>query len=81
MFCKYKNIFGEPGKGIHSFRIFNIAIVDVIGTILIAYLISKYYKINKNYIYNFFIILLLLFIASILIHKLFCVNTTITKLI
>jgi hypothetical protein len=28
MFCKYKNIFGEEGKGVHSYRIFNIAIVD-----------------------------------------------------
>jgi len=31
--CKYKNYFGEPGKGVHSYRIFNIAMVDVIQTL------------------------------------------------
>ena len=28
--CKYKNILGELGKGVHSFRVFGVAIVDVI---------------------------------------------------
>ena len=32
-FCKYKDLFGKPGEGVHSYRIFNIAIVDVILTI------------------------------------------------
>ena len=40
--CKYKDYFGEPGKGVHSHRIFNIAIVDVamtlIGALIISYL-------------------------------------------
>ena len=30
MFCKYKNIFGKVDKGIHAYRICNIAIVDVL---------------------------------------------------
>ena len=25
-----KHLFGEPGKGVHSYRIFNIAYIDVI---------------------------------------------------
>ena len=29
-FCQYKNIFGEVGKCIHSYRLCNIAIVDVV---------------------------------------------------
>lgn len=33
--CKYKNILGEPGKGVHSYRIFNIAIVDVLLTLIL----------------------------------------------
>ena len=37
--CKYKDIFGKVGKGIHSFRICNIAVVDVLLTILAAYCI------------------------------------------
>ena len=27
--CRYKNALGRPGKGIHSYRIANIAVVDV----------------------------------------------------
>ena len=38
--CKYKDILGVPGKGVHSFRIFNIAIVDVLLTIIAAYILS-----------------------------------------
>jgi len=75
MFCKYKNIFGEPGKGVHSYRLFNIAIVDVVLTLLIAIIITRYVEIN--YIYA----IIGLIITGILIHRLFCVNTTINKII
>ena len=30
----YKDIFGKPGEGGHAYRIFDIAIVDVIFTII-----------------------------------------------
>ena len=40
--CKYKNALGEPGKGIHSYRLFGIAIMDVIMTIIGAYIISYF---------------------------------------
>ena len=32
--CKYKNALGVPGKGIHSYRICNLAIVDIISYII-----------------------------------------------
>lgn len=31
--CKYKDALGEPGKGIHSYRLFGIAIADVLMTL------------------------------------------------
>jgi len=31
--CEYKDYFGESGKGVHSYRIFNFAIVDVMMTL------------------------------------------------
>ena len=37
--CKFSKIGGEVGKGIHSIRFYNIAVVDVIGIIAIAYAI------------------------------------------
>ena len=73
--CKYKDIFGKPNQGAHSYRIFNIAIVDVLLTILAAYLLS----ISTGYklIYT----LIFMFILGIISHRIFCVRTTIDKLL
>ncbi len=76
MLCKYKNMLGEVGKGIHSYRIFNIAIADVLFTIIGAYII--HFFIPK---YSFISILISLFILGIILHRLFCVRTTVDKLL
>lgn len=75
--CKFKDIFGKPNEGIHKYRLFNIAIIDVIFTIIGAYLIKKYFFKKINFI----IILLILFIIGIIAHRVFCVRTTIDKLL
>jgi len=75
IFKKFKDIFGRPGEGLHRYRIFNIAVVDVILTIPLAFLISRYFKVC---IYKTTIVL---FILSIILHRLFCVRTTIDKLL
>ena len=67
--CQYKNIFGNPGEGIHSYRIFNIAIIDVVIVLVIAWLISYIFKIS------FIITSVVLFISGIIVHRLFCVKT------
>jgi hypothetical protein len=74
-FSKYKDIFGKEGEGAHSIRLFNIAIIDLVFTILGALLISYMIKIN------FWIIFIILMIMAIILHRLFCVNTTINKII
>jgi hypothetical protein len=74
MLCQYKDILGKPGQGIHSYRIFNIAYVDVLFTIIGAYII--YLFLPKI---NYFVILISLFILGIILHKIFCVRTTIDK--
>ena len=76
MLCQYKNVLGEPGKGIHSYRIYNIAILDVIGTIIGAYILYLFFP-----KYNYFFILLCLFLLGIILHRIFCVPTTIDKFI
>jgi uncharacterized membrane protein YcaP (DUF421 family) len=76
MLSQYKDIFGKVGEGVHSYRVFNIAIVDVLGTIFGAYIIHLF--VPK---YNFFLILIILFILGIFLHHLFGVRTTIDKLI
>jgi len=77
MFCKYKNILGEPGTGAHKYRFFNLAIVDILLTIISAYFIYLFLK--KKY--NFIQILITLFLLGIFMHRLFCVKTTIDKFI
>lgn len=57
---------------IHDIRVFNIAIIDVVGTILIAVLIYKY-KIVKC---SFLTILFLLFILGIAVHYILGIDTT-----
>lgn len=73
--CKYKNILGVPGKGVHSYRIFNIAIVDVILTLIAAYIISYVFK--KSFMW----VSIILFILGIILHRLFCVRTTVDKIL
>ena len=73
--CKYKNYFGEPGKGVHSYRIFNIAIVDMMMTLIGALIIS--YLSGIKFIWS----ALGLFLIGILLHRVFCVRTTLDKLL
>jgi len=79
--CKYKNILGESGKGIHSIRIFNIAVIDVILTIIGGILIQTFLLKICHFYIELSIILILLFGIGILLHRLFCVRTTIDKLL
>ena len=72
--CKYKDIFGKVGEGPHSYRLFNIAVVDVVLTILGAFVIYIFYP-----QYSFLYILVILFITGIIMHRLFCVRTTVDK--
>ena len=84
-FCQYSNILGIPGQGVHSFRIFNIAIVDVLLTFVLAYFIYKIFNINsKSYWFKssqYWIILGFTFLIGIAFHWLFCVDTTINVML
>jgi len=73
--CKYKDALGKPGVGIHSYRIFNIAIADVIMTFIGAFVIS--YSLNISFVWTS----IFLFILGIILHRIFCVKTTIDKLL
>ena len=74
-FCKYKNIFGEPGTGIHALRFFNIAVWDVVMTIIGAIAYSLLFGTNMLHT------IVLFFVFGIIMHRLFCVRTTIDKII
>lgn len=65
--CKYKDILGVPGEGVHSLRVFGLAVVDVLATIAVAYVMK--------------IPVWLAFLIGIILHRMFCVRTTIDKLL
>lgn len=72
--CKYSNILGNP-EDKTGFRLLGIRLMDVIMVILIGFGISRFYNqdIKK--------VLLILFLLGIILHRLFCVRTTIDKLL
>ena len=76
-FCKYKDVLGKPKEGVHSIRFMNISVIDVLLTILLAIFI-KTYMFNET---EMSIILLGTFIIGIIIHRIFCVKTTVDKLL
>lgn len=74
---KINKIFGEPSKGIHSYRMFNVAIIDVLFTFIVAYIIQKAFFPKTEY----YKVLLFYFIFGIIIHRIFDVKTTVDRLI
>ena len=73
--CKYKNLFGVPGEGIHSLKIFGISVWDTLITIVCAVIIAW----ATGWSYGRTIIGV--FLLGIVIHRLFCVRTTVDKLL
>jgi len=76
-FCKYKDALGEPKKGLHSYRIYDISVIDVLFTFMLAKFI-QYYILEE---YEFLMILVSCFTVGIILHRVFCVKTTIDKLL
>lgn len=76
-FCKYKDVLGIPKTGLHSYRVFNIAVMDVLFTFIFAKFIQVYIMKETDYL----LILLFSFILGIILHKIFCVRTTVDKLL
>jgi hypothetical protein len=71
--CRYKDIFGRPREGAHAYRIYNIAIVDVAATIIVAFILSRAFALS------FWKSLVGLFLIGIISHRAFCVRTTVDK--
>ena len=76
MFCNYRTLFGEVNTGLHSYRLFDIAVVDVIMTTFVAWIIHYFILMGK---YSVWLVLAVLFLFGILVHRIFCVRTTVDK--
>lgn len=79
--CKYSDIFGKPMEGLHQYRIFNFAIVDIVLTLLVAKFVQIICNNYFNKKINYWIYLLILLILAIILHRIFCVNTTLNILL
>ena len=77
MLCDYSGLIGKVGEGIHSYRIFNIAVMDVVITMIGAYFLQTKLFIN----YSYCEVLMGIFLVGIIFHRLFCVRTTVDKFI
>ena len=64
-FSQYKNIFGEPGKGLHQYKFKGTSLVDYGLTILGAFIVTYYTDIPLV------ITTIVLLILGILFHSLF----------
>lgn len=72
--CKYKNMIGEPNTGAHAlFRVFDVAMFDVLVVLLGSGLLGYYMK------WNIPITVGGMFVLGIVVHRAFCVRTTVDK--
>ena len=69
--CKYKAILGNPGAGFHSYRLFNLPVVDVALTVLLAYLLAMWKR------WTFWKTFVGLFVLGEILHYIFCVDTAV----
>lgn len=73
MLCEYKDVFGKPKEGLHKYRLFGIAIVDLVLTLLGAYVLHRVFH------WNLWVVIGSLLLLGIVAHRLFCVRTTVDR--
>lgn len=69
IYSKYRDIFGMPNKGVHSYKIAGSAIVDYILTIIASILIAYFTK------FPLVLTTIVLLILGIILHTMFGINT------
>jgi fatty acid desaturase len=77
--CRYRWALGKEGEGVHSLRLFDVAVVDVALTLAGGALVAA--GTGPLTWIRFAAAAALLFALGIVLHRLFCVNTTFNKAI
>lgn len=75
--CPWKDIFGRPREGAHSYRIFDVAVVDTALTLVLAWILQKIFF--KNF--SFLQVLAGTFIVGEVLHWYFCVDTKVIQIL
>jgi hypothetical protein len=73
--CQYQNALGVPRQGVHSYRILNIAIADVGLLLMFALLLNYLTRLGYKRA------VLISFVIGIVLHRIFCVRTTIDRIL
>ena len=73
--CPLRNAFGLAGKGIHSYRIYDIAVMDFVVTFVGAAILAFIFSWPLGWTF------LGLFLLGIFVHRIFYARTTIDKLL
>lgn len=73
--CSYRDILGKPETGVHQYRFFGFAIVDTALTAVLALFVASAFK--TTFWHAFLIVMLI----GLIMHRLFCVNTKLTRLV
>jgi len=78
--CKYRNVFGSPGEGVHARKLFGVAAVDLIMTIVVALIIPACFfrQTYTTFAVSFLVSFAALMISALVLHRLFCVDTVLT---
>jgi hypothetical protein len=69
--CQFRDLFGVPGVGAHSLRVGPFALVDVLATWLLAYVLKTY----AGLMYSMFELFIALAVIAQFVHYAFCVPT------
>lgn len=72
MLCKYKDSLGIPEERFHT-HFMGIAVLDVVATILLSETIVYFFGTPRMTTF------IALFLTGIVLHRLFCVRTTLDK--
>jgi hypothetical protein len=80
--CSYRNALGVPRRGVHRQRMLgNLAMMDVALTVIASLLLSFFFFSPFQYFVYFIKIFVIVFLTlvglGILLHRLYCVRTTI----
>ena len=75
MSCPYKYLFGIPGEGFHSYKLFGLAVGDTLGTLVLAWITS--YLTGSSLFWNFIV----WFAVGEVLHFYFGTPTAFLKLV
>ena len=79
--CEYRHVFGDPGEGVHSIRLFGVAIFDVVLTVAVSMVLSRFAFGWPWLSLRTLAVVVIAFLLGVACHRMFCVRTTVDRLL